>query len=100
MPLEIVQPRVSVDDVTRKRSKALFGHLVGHLQKAKKRLESERETRASERHQEMEAKIAEKLQKEKQAHKDATLKKLKVNHAWMHTRSQRVCLPLYPCTHL
>lgn len=86
----VKRPRLELDDSAKQRTAKLFGHLMGHLKKAKARLESERDTKAAELQQETARRVEEKLEREKTALAEARVQTLKETEAALREKLRRV----------
>eukprot|EP01053_Blabericola_migrator_P008485 Blabericola_migrator_1__8484@NODE_4423_length_1168_cov_164_445958_g2735_i0_p1_GENE_NODE_4423_length_1168_cov_164_445958_g2735_i0NODE_4423_length_1168_cov_164_445958_g2735_i0_p1_ORF_typecomplete_len304_score74_45Pinin_SDK_memA/PF04696_13/1_8e04Pinin_SDK_memA/PF04696_13/2_6e17GIT_CC/PF16559_5/1_8e03GIT_CC/PF16559_5/1_9GIT_CC/PF16559_5/5Hamartin/PF04388_12/1_6RSB_motif/PF16294_5/1_8e04RSB_motif/PF16294_5/3_3e03RSB_motif/PF16294_5/3_4_NODE_4423_length_1168_cov_164_445958_g2735_i01511062 len=84
------RPKVDLDDSTKKRTAKLFGHLMGHLKKAKARLDSERDTKAAELQLETARRVQEKLEKGKAALTVARLQTLKETEAALKEKLRHI----------
>eukprot|EP01056_Protomagalhaensia_sp_Gyna25_P005775 Protomagalhaensia_sp_Gyna_25__5774@NODE_842_length_2521_cov_412_135375_g664_i0_p1_GENE_NODE_842_length_2521_cov_412_135375_g664_i0NODE_842_length_2521_cov_412_135375_g664_i0_p1_ORF_typecomplete_len379_score81_49Pinin_SDK_memA/PF04696_13/1_8e03Pinin_SDK_memA/PF04696_13/1_2e16YlqD/PF11068_8/70YlqD/PF11068_8/0_14LIN52/PF10044_9/42LIN52/PF10044_9/1_6GIT_CC/PF16559_5/2_3GIT_CC/PF16559_5/10DUF5398/PF17376_2/14DUF5398/PF17376_2/67Exonuc_VII_L/PF02601_15/1e03Exonuc_VII_L/PF02601_15/0_049_NODE_842_length len=84
------RPKIELDDFAKKRTANLFGHLMGHLKKAKARLDSEKDTRAAELQQETNRRVEEKLEKEKTALAVARLQSLKEQESSLQEKLRHI----------
>eukprot|EP01055_Gregarina_sp_Pseudo9_P003580 Gregarina_sp_Pseudo_9__3579@NODE_373_length_3017_cov_31_577233_g352_i0_p2_GENE_NODE_373_length_3017_cov_31_577233_g352_i0NODE_373_length_3017_cov_31_577233_g352_i0_p2_ORF_typecomplete_len295_score62_32Pinin_SDK_memA/PF04696_13/5_7e02Pinin_SDK_memA/PF04696_13/2_8e03Pinin_SDK_memA/PF04696_13/2_2e17GIT_CC/PF16559_5/1_3e02GIT_CC/PF16559_5/0_00064GIT_CC/PF16559_5/2_8e02Prp19/PF08606_11/4_2e02Prp19/PF08606_11/0_15MAM1/PF10434_9/0_22PG_binding_2/PF08823_11/3_1PG_binding_2/PF08823_11/69Hamartin/PF04388_ len=84
------RPRIELDDSAKQRTAKLFGHLMGHLKKAKARLESERDTKTAELQQDAARRVQEKLEREKTAQAEARIQTLKATEASLKEKLRRL----------
>eukprot|EP01054_Gregarina_sp_Poly1_P002810 Gregarina_sp_Poly_1__2809@NODE_1781_length_3339_cov_73_424817_g1159_i0_p2_GENE_NODE_1781_length_3339_cov_73_424817_g1159_i0NODE_1781_length_3339_cov_73_424817_g1159_i0_p2_ORF_typecomplete_len280_score49_59Pinin_SDK_memA/PF04696_13/1_8e04Pinin_SDK_memA/PF04696_13/9_2e17DUF1387/PF07139_11/0_07DUF1387/PF07139_11/1_8e04GIT_CC/PF16559_5/16GIT_CC/PF16559_5/0_8RseA_N/PF03872_13/77RseA_N/PF03872_13/2_5LCD1/PF09798_9/3_3Syntaxin6_N/PF09177_11/81Syntaxin6_N/PF09177_11/4_5TMEM108/PF15759_5/15CCDC106/PF1579 len=89
-PPVVKRPRLELDDSAKQRTAKLFGHLMGHLKKAKERLDSDRDTKAAELQLETARRVREKLEREKTALAAARVQSLKETEASLKEKLRRV----------